>query len=399
MKSFLHYLSVICGAILTLCTTVGATHIQGTLQTESGNQDRRPKTWNEAIQYLDPERTMFTQMLMRLDTRGTDDPEFKMFEREHRSKWTRIAEDLDTSETGVDVDDGTMFRAGEIILVDDEYMEISSISGNTLTVTRAALGSTAATHSNDAWALSLFEKQKENGLSGTPITTDYSTVTNFIQTFKVPYAISDINKRTKKRGPNDLSVLQSEALAEIKRQIEHMIMWGRKRVEISSGDIYRYSGGLNQFVVTNRLDAEGGLGFGDIGWIVNQSTRFGSKKKLWFCGRDARQQLDSLGLEFMRIGPKDNILGMSVEGVRTSFGEFVLITHHALENAHAGYIFIVDPAHIKLAVLTGGNIRLEKNLQENDRAGEKHQYIADLGLWMDTEKAFTIVYNLSDGTI
>lgn len=399
MKRIVSFLSFIVTAIVAFATSVGPTHIQGTLQTESGNQERRPKSWQEAIQYLDPERTMFTQMLMRLSSKGTDDTEFKLFEREHRSKWTRLAEAMDTSETGIDVDDGSMFRAGEIILVDDEYMEISSISGNTLTVVRASLGSTAATHDDDAWVLSLFEKQKENGLSGTPITTDYSTVTNFIQTFKVPYAISDINKRTKKRGPNDLSVLQGEALAEIKRQIEHMIMWGKKRVEISSGDIYRYSGGLNNFVTTNRLDAEGGLGFGDIGWIVNQSTRYGGKKKLWFCGRDARQQLDSLGLEFMRIGPKDNILGMAVEGVRTSFGEFMVITHHGLENAHAGYIFIVDPAHIKLAVLTGGDIRLQKNLQENDRAGEKHQYIADIGLWLDTEKAHTIVYNLSDGTI
>lgn len=387
-------------AIVAFCiTTLGPAHIQGTLQTETGNQDRRPKTWQEAVQYLDPDRTLFTQMLARIGQKETGDPEFKLFERQHRSKWTRLNEDLDTSETGVDVDDGTMFRAGEIILVDDEYMEISSISSNTLTVTRAALGSTAATHDNDTYVLSLFEKQKENGLSGTPITTDYSTVTNFIQTFKVPYALSRINKDTDKRGPSDIQTLQTEALAEIKRQIEHMILWGKKRVEISAGDIYRYSGGLNQFVTTNRLDAEGALGFGDIGWIVNQSTRYGGKKKLWFCGRDARQQLDSLGLDFMRISPKDNILGMAVDGVRTSFGEFMVITHHGLENAHAGYIFIVDPAHIKLSVFKNGGIRLQKNLQENDRDGEKHQYMADMGLWLDTEQAHTIVYNVADGTI
>lgn len=399
MSKISHWLSCVWAIFVVCATTLGPTHISGTLQSESGNQDRRPKTWQEAIQYLDPDRTLFTQLLTRLDQKETDDPEFKLFEREHRSKWTRANEAIDASETGIDVDDGSMFRAGEIILIDDEYMEVSSIAANTLTVVRASLGSTAATHDDDTWILSLFEKQKEFGLSGTPITTDYTTITNFIQTFKVPYALSDINKRTKKRGPSDLKVLQQEALSEIKRQIEHMILWGKKRVEVTSGDIYRYSGGLNNFVTTNRLDAEGGLGFGDIGWIVNQSTRYGGKKKLWFCGRDARQQLDGLGLEFMRIGPKDNILGMAVEGVRTSFGEFMVITHHGLENAHAGYIFIVDPAHIRMAVFNGGGIRKEDGLEENDRAGEKHQYIADMGLWLDTEKAHTIVYNVSDGTL
>ena len=386
-------------ASLLLVLALGPTHIQGALQTESGNQDRRPKTWQETVQYLDPDRTLFTQMLMRLDQRKTGSVEFKLFEREHRSKWTRLAEALDTSETGIDVDDGTMFRAGEIILVDDEYMEIASISSNTLTVTRASLGSTAATHEDDTYVLSLFEKQSENGLSGTPITTDYSTISNFVQSFEVPYSISDINDREEKRGPDDLKVLQSEALAEIKRQIEHMIIWGKKRVENVSGVTTRYSGGLNEFISTNRIDAEGGLGFGDIGWIVNQSTRYGGKKKIWFCGRDVRQQLDSLGLEFMRIKPTDNILGMAVDGVRTSFGEFMVVLHHGLENAHAGHLFIVDPAHIKMAVFTGGGIRLAKGLEENDRRGKKSAYRADMGTWMDTEKAHTLVYNLSDNTL
>lgn len=61
-----------------------------------------------------------------------------------------LAEDLDTSETGVDVSSGTAFKVGQIVVIDSERLEITAISTNTLTVTRAVNGTTAATHSNGA---------------------------------------------------------------------------------------------------------------------------------------------------------------------------------------------------------------------------------------------------------
>lgn len=371
---------------------LGPTHLQGIQGVESGNQDRRPKTWRDTIQYLDPQRTMFTQMLMRLKTKKVSDPEFKLFEREHRSQWTRCNEAMDNSETAWTVDDGSMWKADDIGLCDDEYIKVTSVSGNVLTVVRGALGSTAAAHDDNTWILRLFERQKENDTSGTGITTDFSTITNYTQILEIVYGISATNKATKKRGTSDLSLLRAEALADYKRQMEHMIIWGKKRLEMSGGDVYRYSGGLDEFITSNRLDAEGGLGFGDIGWIVNQTTRYGGSKKFWFCGRDARQELDSLGLEYMRIKSSENMLGMAIDGVRTSFGEFALITHHGLENAHANRIYIVDPLHISLAVLRP--MKHNKNIQENDRDGEKHQFIGEAGLWLDTEESHAVVTNV-----
>ena len=60
-----------------------------------------------------------------------------------------LAEALDDSETGVDVDDGTEFTAGDYIKVGTEIMLITSISTNTLTVVRGSLSSTAAAHNDN----------------------------------------------------------------------------------------------------------------------------------------------------------------------------------------------------------------------------------------------------------
>ena len=55
-------------------------------------------------------------------------------------------EAIDASETEIDVDDGDFFKRGDLIRIDDEIMEVTSISTNTLTVIRATHGSTAASH-------------------------------------------------------------------------------------------------------------------------------------------------------------------------------------------------------------------------------------------------------------
>ena len=53
------------------------------------------------------------------------------------------------TQTDIDVDDGTVFIAGDFIKVDSEIMQIVSISSNELTVLRGAMGSSATTHNDN----------------------------------------------------------------------------------------------------------------------------------------------------------------------------------------------------------------------------------------------------------
>lgn len=59
---------------------------------------------------------------------------------------TTTNEEMDASETGMDVVSSTPFAVGMTILVESEQMFISAVGTNTLTVTRGVNGTTAATH-------------------------------------------------------------------------------------------------------------------------------------------------------------------------------------------------------------------------------------------------------------
>ncbi len=384
-------------SIAGVFTAVGPTHIKGALVTQAGNQDRRPLSWRTEIQYLDPDRTPFLRVLSKVKTRPTDDPEFKVFERDHPSRWTRVDDStgLNTTDTALVVDDGTMFRVDDIALVPrtNERLHVTAVSGNTLTVTRGVQGSTATAMNDNDWVKILYSKEEENGTAAEIVTTDYSTITNFTQIFKRTYGESRTSKQTKRRGPANLKEERRLAMGLIKEDMEQAFLWGKKREESASGSITRYTGGLDEFVTTNRIDMEGGIGFGDIGYLMNVATRYGGTRKIWLCGRDARQQIDSLGLTFLKVTLKDDTMGMSVKGFETSFGEAMLVTHHGLDNAHSGDLFIVDPDHVAVAELQA--IQHNENIQENDRDGTKNEFLAELGLWLDTEKAHVRVTGLT----
>ena len=63
---------------------------------------------------------------------------------------TALAEGLDVDETGADVNSATKFAAGDIIKIGSEYMKVSSILSNTLTVTRGVANTPAVIHATSA---------------------------------------------------------------------------------------------------------------------------------------------------------------------------------------------------------------------------------------------------------
>jgi len=64
---------------------------------------------------------------------------------------TTLAEDLDDSETEVDVASAMGFTGGDFrILVDSEIMKVTGVSGTTLTVSRGAEGTSPSAHTNGA---------------------------------------------------------------------------------------------------------------------------------------------------------------------------------------------------------------------------------------------------------
>lgn len=394
IRSFAVCLTALLGA-LVVC---GPTHLTGVQQSNTGNADHRMYSWRRQIVYLNPDRTPFVQINSKLRTEKVSDYEYKVFERDHPDRWQRLNEALDTTETGIDVDDATPFRIGDVVLVarTGELMKVTALASATeLTVTRGYAGTSGTAANDNDWIKILYSAETENDTQASIVTTASTTVTNFTQIFKRTYGISGTRKAMKYRS--DAHALAEErklAMGLLKEDMEQAFLWGKKIENVASGVLTRHTGGIDEFVSTNRIDLEGGIGFGDIGYLMNVFTRFGSKRKIWMCGRDSRQQLDSLGLEYRRITGKAAKLGFAVDGIRSSFGDAMMVTHHGLTNAHADRIVVLDPEHSRIAQLR--KIKHNKNIQTPGRDGEEHEFLGELGLWIDTERAHGMISGLTN---
>lgn len=380
-------------------------HTTGVQQSDTGNQDHRTYSYRKQIVLLNPDRTPFTQVMSRLKEEKVTDVEYKVFMRDHPMRWTRVNNGAGyaSGDLSIVVDNAAGIRVGDILLVPrtGERIYVGAVTTSTNTIsslTRGYVGSTAAAIVDNDWVKILFSKEEENGVQATIVTTTTSTITNFCQIFKRTYGMSNTRKAmTFRSDPHSMRQESMIAMGLMKEDMEEAWFWGKKRKETASGEITRYTGGLDEFCSTNRVDLEGGFAFGDIGYLMARFTRFGSKKKLWFAGRDFRQQMDNIGLEFRRIGGEAKKLGFRVNGFQSSHGDAAVIAHWKLENALAGHCFVVDPAHARMAKLRG--YKHNRNIQTPGRDGVESEHLCEKGLWLDMEEAHGVIYNATRKTI
>lgn len=101
-----------------------------------------------------------------------------------------LAADLtaDNSDVSATVDDGSLVNAGETITIDSERMFVESISSNTLTVIRAYDGSVLATHDGTSTPASVYASRTltvERGAAGSTAAT-HSDTTSITKNYPPP---------------------------------------------------------------------------------------------------------------------------------------------------------------------------------------------------------------------
>jgi hypothetical protein len=396
MKFFILSLIAALGAIFAPRAALGITIRDGVGHTQDGNQDRRPLHWFDGLRMLDPELTPFTQLLMNLDKVTVSDPKFNHFEDDDRPAKSNVnnGAGYDDNDTSIVVDDGTIFAEDYRAIVSrtGEVLQITGVSSNTLTVTRGAIGSTAAAINDNDEIMVLGNRVYEGDTLPSLKTTIPTTLYNYVQEFREPYGISGTSAATSRRGgPNDLERERVIAMREFKKQVERALRFSKRYQSGTGTSIERATGGFEYWVTTNLFNVQGQLSKPDLMRIIEATSRYGSKKKLWLCGREARLQIDALGLEGVNVSAKDNVLGIDITKVKTSFAEVNLVTDHLLSDGFGDRIHIVDPTKVKMAVLQGRGIRHMTNRQAPDYDGVKNEFMATVGLFLETEKAHGIV--------
>lgn len=153
------------------------------------------------------------------------------------------------ADTALTVTDGSKARKGMLLYVGGEYIVVSSVSGNVLTVLRGQGGSTAAAIA-DAAVISIESiAREENSLAETDGIYQPTDVENLFQTMDTAVEMSRRSLATVQYGNyNDLSFQVNERIRQLAIQMDKTLIRGRKMELTIDGKKTTYTGGLGYFL-------------------------------------------------------------------------------------------------------------------------------------------------------
>lgn len=164
-----------------------------------------------------------------------------------------VAEAIDSSETAWDVasGDAVKFAVGDAIRIDNEVVLVTGINTTTevLTVTRGALGTSAATHANGAEIVGLGTVLSEGSI-GSANFQGRDKYSNYTQIFSKKLTVSRTEQSIPKYGvPNELNKQMRNAMLHCNVGIEQSALYGVKYED--SATRVRSTGGLNYYITSN----------------------------------------------------------------------------------------------------------------------------------------------------
>lgn len=266
-------------------------------------------------------------LLSRLPKRSLRVSQFELTSDTFRPRSVLAQEALDDTETGVDVPDGSVFLPGDVIEVDSEQMLVASISSNTLTVTRAYAGTTAAAHSNGATVYLIGNTRTgaevdQNGISRIP-----TTVKQYMQTVQHPYGVGGaLNSRENYAlPPGAASVLGRDRAYAMQHAVDDLetSMYYGTGVGLAASTTRPAMKGLRALVTTNKTTSPTNAGAYKPSDLIRDTLEkcytYGGNPNFLLVSSDFMTGLSTWGQAVQYVGPGETEFGVPIQTLKAPF--------------------------------------------------------------------------------
>ncbi len=235
----------------------------------------------------------------------------------------------DDEATSINVDDGTVFRPGDLVKADgtEEVMQVTAVSTNTLTVTRGYGGSTAVALIDDQPLTVIGHSAIEGEDAPGARHRNRVRMENFTQIFTEAVSISGSMDAVGLHAVErefDYQVIQR--LRELLRSLEQTVICGLKASSEPQGSasVRRTMGGLLQFLSGNdavSVDAEDGeLDEPTLNAALRQCWEKGGRPNAIVCNGFQKRKISTFIQSSRRYEPETTALRNLVDVYESDFG-------------------------------------------------------------------------------
>jgi len=307
---------------------------------------------------------------------------------------TEALDDTGPAETGVDVATGmgTLFDTDvdTIIKIDREYMLVTGVSSDTLTVTRGYASSVVATHDSGA-VVHIVSQVEHEGADGKKARAKARTIpSNYVQTFSRTVEVSGVQNAIKKLGgiTSEINYQIMVAMKQLALELEKTLIMGVKAQVGDGSSAYRTMGGLSALIA----------GTSDSG-SIDMTCIEADIKTIWEAGGVPRaivttgklaQDIANLYATRIQTDIFTTVGGVNITSIINPLGvgPIAIIPHRLMA---AGEYFVLDTARIALGYLRP--FHMEPLSKDGD--SEKRLIIGDYTLELMNATAHTCRYGLT----
>lgn len=304
-------------------------------------------------------------------------------------------------DTSIVVDDGAVSEKFGLIYVPrtGEIMRVSSISTNTLTVTRGEAGTTAAALLDNDELVMLNSAYAENSVSGDAAFKNTTFDYNYTQIAKMPYGNSRTEQGTKKYGiDNSYDKKKKAALIDMLRRNNGNMWLGGRSTDTTNK--FRTTGGVISFIDSaNVYDVNNNLTQAEFEyWMRKYALAYNNTKKTLFASSKLIEKINSWASDKVVYNTNAAVskFGLSVKTYSTAWGDLDIVYEPYFDEVTSlgSYGVCLDLNLIKFVYFNNGVLRAFDDIQENDRDGRKGEWLMEWGVQVNVPKAHAIIKNV-----
>ncbi|MEW6045006.1 MAG: DUF5309 family protein [Bacillota bacterium] len=349
---------------------------------------------DEIARYV-PNETPFTVVLLQSRKKKTNTAEFYWWEEDVYGYWSQVnnATGYLATDTNIVVDDGTLFKAKDIVKVPrtGEIMFITAVNGNTITVIRG-YGETAAAALNDNdYVLNLGNAMEERSDVPEEKVKQPTKVYNYCGILRTPFGGSGtVLAEQQITNEQERARLTRSKGIDHRLALERQILFGERKEDAANKR--RMSRGLEKFINTNIYDA-GGVCTEDefITNVCEPLFRYGSRTKLWIASARHISIVTAWAKDKLRISQDAKAYGLELQEYVSPHGRLIIAPSKALEQYYAYHSFFVDMKYVRIRPLRDTTLR--RNIHNPGVDGFLDEYLTEAGLELKVEKAHAILKN------
>jgi hypothetical protein len=248
-----------------------------------------------------------------------------------------------TATVTIGVSDGDLFHVGDIVQLDSEYVWVSAISGNVLTVTRNYAG-TSATHATNVSMYIRYNARLEGASSSASPWTEVSTNTNASTILHKEVKISRDDVLFPNYGISNLKNYRIDMNMDIlMEQLNRIPYYGQRYVGTSA--IARSTGGLGTFITTNATTVSGALLQSHIDTEFQEIYAAGGKTDLILCDAWFQHKINDFYEGFVTTQRSESVGGMLIKQLMHPItGQLVNVVVD--RHCRSGYAYLLDRRHV-----------------------------------------------------